>query len=97
MEYRSAPDGTSERQPQLTARESDCLRLLACGLLAAEVRAELGIAQSTLNAHLASARRKLDARTTLQAVLKVQDCSHEKAPDGDIAIPNLDRHSKMFS
>jgi DNA-binding CsgD family transcriptional regulator len=55
--------------PMLTARERDCLQLLASGLLASEVRAELGISQSTLEAHLASARRKLDARTTLQAVL----------------------------
>jgi DNA-binding CsgD family transcriptional regulator len=34
------------------------------------VRTELGISQSTLDAHLASARRKLDVRKTIQAVLR---------------------------
>jgi len=63
---------------RLTARERDCLQLLARGLLAAEVTAELGISQSTLDAHLASARRKLDARTTLQAVLRFAEEDHHR-------------------
>ena len=53
---------------ELTARERDCLRLLGRGLSTTEVAADLGIKKSTLESHLASARRKLGVTTTRQAV-----------------------------
>jgi DNA-binding CsgD family transcriptional regulator len=56
--------------PPLTSREHDCLLLLASGLRTDEAAAELGISRSTLNAHLAAARRKLGVSSTCQAVLR---------------------------
>jgi DNA-binding CsgD family transcriptional regulator len=53
----------------LTQRERDCLRLIGTGHASAAGAAELGIARSTFEKHLASARRKLGVRTTAQAVL----------------------------
>lgn len=53
----------------LTRRERDCLRHLENGLTTAATAAALGISRSTLNAHLMSARRKLNARNTTQALL----------------------------
>ncbi len=56
----------------LTARERDCLRLLAEGLETKKVAADLGISVSTLNKHLSSARKKLGVDRTAQALLMLQ-------------------------
>lgn len=53
----------------VTSREADCLELLGDGMSVAQVAASLAIAQSTLEKHLASARRKIGAKTTRQATL----------------------------
>ncbi len=53
----------------LTPRERDCLRLLGQGLSTADVATDLGIRKSTLEFHLAAARRKLSVSTTRQAVV----------------------------
>ncbi len=57
----------------LTPRERDCLRLLGQGLSTADVATDLGIRKSTLESHLAAARRKLSVSTTRQAVVVLQD------------------------
>lgn len=53
----------------LSPRERDCLRLLRAGLDTPQVATSLGISLSTLNKHLASARRKLGVTRTAQALL----------------------------
>jgi len=53
----------------LSRRERDCLTHLELGLSTSETAAALGVSRSTLNAHLASARQKLGARNTAQALL----------------------------
>ena len=53
----------------LSRRERDCLTHLELGLSSSETAAALGVSRSTLNAHLASARQKLGARNTSQALL----------------------------
>ncbi len=55
----------------LTRREHDCLRHLEQGLSTTEAASALEISKSTLNAHLASTRRKLGVRNTTQALLVV--------------------------
>lgn len=52
----------------LSAREYDCLRLVAKGRRVAGIAADLGISISTVEKHLASTRHKLDVSTTIEAV-----------------------------
>ena len=54
---------------QLTPRERDCLRLLAEGRETKQLASELGLSDSTVNKHLASARKKLGVNKTAQALL----------------------------
>ncbi|WP_421725751.1 response regulator transcription factor [Bauldia sp.] len=77
--------GTSNRLRALSPRERDCLRLIAAGHTFSDVAADLGIARSTLDKHLASARHKLEARTTVQAVLRFE-AETEAVVDTDEAM-----------
>ncbi|SDH79953.1 helix-turn-helix domain-containing protein [Roseospirillum parvum] len=56
--------------PRLTPRERQCLSLLGQGLLNKAIAHELGIARVTVDVHIASARRRLGARTREQALVK---------------------------
>ncbi len=57
-----------EIHQQITMREKDCLRLLACGLRVRDLSVKLGISPKTVEKHVASARVKLGAATREQAV-----------------------------
>ncbi|MEM9740004.1 MAG: autoinducer binding domain-containing protein [Pseudomonadota bacterium] len=59
-----------ENGPRLSARERDCLALIASGLRADRIGDELKIATVTVNFHLRLARQKLGARTTGEAIAK---------------------------
>jgi DNA-binding CsgD family transcriptional regulator len=52
----------------LDARELECLRALAGGMVQAELAEKLHVSESTVKAILLSCRVKLNARTTTQAV-----------------------------
>jgi DNA-binding CsgD family transcriptional regulator len=54
----------------LTERERMCLALLADGLSAKLVADRLGITRKTVEFHLQSARRKLQAKTSVHAVAR---------------------------
>jgi DNA-binding CsgD family transcriptional regulator len=54
----------------LTAREKDCLLWTARGLRAKEIAHRLDIRQVTVGLHLANARKKMDAQTLPEAVVK---------------------------
>lgn len=58
------------RRIGLTRRERECLLWLAKGLRNDRIADRLSIRQATVEFHLANARRKLDARTRGQAVVK---------------------------
>lgn len=62
----------SPSQPKLhlTDRERDCLLLTARGVRAKEIAHRLGIAEVTVGLHMSNARKKLDARTLPEAVVK---------------------------
>lgn len=84
---RSRPNTQSTSLELLTRRERDCLRLLLTGLGTPQVAGKLGISLSTLNQHLASARRKLAVTRTAQALLLYQRGS-EAIRDGEAnALP----------
>ena len=55
-------------RPVLTPRERDCLAFVAEGHRTAEIAHRLGIAETTVEFHLANARRSLGARTRDHAV-----------------------------
>lgn len=54
----------------LTARERDCLTLLANGLRTSRIAERLAISDATVELHLRNARRKLKARNSAQAVAR---------------------------
>lgn len=53
---------------RLSARERDCLAWCAAGKSTWDISAILGVSERTVRFHLANARRKLDAATTIHAV-----------------------------
>lgn len=63
-------DAETERDPRLTARERDCLRLAAQGMKAATIGATMQIAESTAVYHLNAAERKLGVRTRAHAIAR---------------------------
>lgn len=54
----------------LTGREVDCLLFLACGDRQREIANRMSIDIKTVEMHLSNARKKLDARTTHQAIAR---------------------------
>jgi DNA-binding CsgD family transcriptional regulator len=56
------------RSPDLTPRERDCLSWAAQGMTYQEIAGALDVSPRTVEQHLASARSKLGAYSTAQAV-----------------------------
>lgn len=56
-------------RPQLTKREQEVLRLLACGLTTKEIAESMGVSAITARNHVTNLLAKLGARNRLQAVI----------------------------
>jgi DNA-binding CsgD family transcriptional regulator len=56
------------RFPELTPRERDCLSWAAQGMTYQEIAGTLDVSPRTVEQHLASARSKLGAHSTAQAI-----------------------------
>ncbi|HJN74686.1 MAG TPA: helix-turn-helix transcriptional regulator [Myxococcota bacterium] len=63
-------DAPAREGPALTPRETQVLELAATGSSARESAEELGIGVATVRSHIVNARRKLGARTVVQAVAR---------------------------
>jgi LuxR family transcriptional regulator len=63
----------SEPQTQLTQAQIQALRCIAGGDRHAAAAARLGISESALKARLVSARERLMARTTSEAIQKAKE------------------------
>ena len=61
----------SEKTSGLSVRELDCLSLIAKGYRPDDIADKLCIATVTVNFHIQSARKKLEARTNSEAVAKL--------------------------
>jgi DNA-binding CsgD family transcriptional regulator len=57
-------------RPVLTARERQCLALVARGLSGTQIADELGIAPNTVAQHLVAVRRKFRVSSTAAAVVR---------------------------
>jgi DNA-binding NarL/FixJ family response regulator len=66
---RPAHPANADASHQLTARETDIVRLLATGLSNAEIAKELFIETSTVKSHLGRAMAKIGVRDRLQTVV----------------------------
>lgn len=64
---RRAPRSTGTARDALTAREREVLMLVRAGLRSADIAIRLGIAVTTVDSHVRSARRKLGARSRAHA------------------------------
>ena len=60
----------AESKPQLTLREREIVSLIATGLSAKEVAAELRIAPRTVEGHLENCRHKFGARNRIHLVVR---------------------------
>lgn len=69
---RAVPDGAQQRpgfeMPELTARELQVLNAIAAGARSAQIASDLGIAERTVKAHLASIYQKLRVESRAAAV-----------------------------
>jgi LuxR family transcriptional regulator len=63
----------TEPPESLTQAQKDALRLIAAGDRHAAAAAKLGISESALKARLTSARQRLMARTTAEALQRAQE------------------------
>lgn len=61
---------TVYKKARLTKREKQCLSLLANGLHRNQISETLGVAVSTVDFHLANAKKKLSAKTREQALAR---------------------------
>ena len=55
---------------KLSCREQECLYLLSNGMTQKEIAHHLGVKLRTVEQQVASARKKLAAKTTIQAVVE---------------------------
>jgi len=62
--------GGTKPQPPVTAQEAKVLDLCAVGLTDKEIAREMAISPHTVRAHLANAKRKLDARNKTHTVMR---------------------------
>ncbi|XUY29923.1 helix-turn-helix transcriptional regulator (plasmid) [Agrobacterium sp. rho-8.1] len=58
----------------LSPRERQCLEHIAAGLIPKQIAAKLSISESAVRLYLRSARRKLDSKTSHQAVARASSC-----------------------
>lgn len=67
----------------LSPREAECLSLLACGKRPQEIAVVLNTHPKTVEKQIASARRKLGARTREHAVARALALGLVGLPDGE--------------